>query len=345
MAPRAHWKGYLKLSLVSCPIALYSAIDASQRIAFRQINRATGHRLRHQLVDTVTGEVVESHDKARGYEVDDNEFVAVEDEELKKAREDARAATLSAIPDRAIVVSKPEARSHEEGERTPRRRAPEPIVEPPPAPRIENTRAIEIERFVPRAQIDPRCHHTPYYVAPRDVIGQEAFAVIRDAISGKDVVAMGRVVLSNRERPIILQAMGAGLLGMTLRYAHEIRAETDYFADIPNIKLPEEMLSVAEHIVEAKLADFDPAQLEDRYRAALVPILREKKSQARKRGTPATPSKKTVVNLMDVLKHSLTIEQPLTKKRAAAAAKSSSTKRTKVRPEPVNRKRRSALGL
>jgi len=90
MAPRPTWKGYLKLSLVSCPIALYPAVDASERIAFRQVNRETGNRLRHQLVDSVTGDVVESREKARGYEVGDRQFVFVEDEELEEARAEAR---------------------------------------------------------------------------------------------------------------------------------------------------------------------------------------------------------------------------------------------------------------
>ena len=90
MAPRPYWKGHLKLSLVSCPIALYPAVDASERVSFRQVNRETGNRLRQQLVDSVTGEAVETHEKARGYEVGDNQFVVVEDEELESARAEAR---------------------------------------------------------------------------------------------------------------------------------------------------------------------------------------------------------------------------------------------------------------
>ena len=86
MAPRAHWKGFLKLSLVSCPIALYPAISAAEKISFRQVNRETGNRLRQQLVDTVTGEVVESQNKGRGYEVGENDFLIVQDHELKAAQ-------------------------------------------------------------------------------------------------------------------------------------------------------------------------------------------------------------------------------------------------------------------
>jgi DNA end-binding protein Ku len=179
----------------------------------------------------------------------------------------------------------------------------------PPRPRIENTRTIDIERFIPRSQIDLRYHHTPYYVAPRDVMGQEAFAVIRDAMAGKDVVAMGHIVLSNRERPIILEPLGLGLLGTTLRYAHEIRREAEYFADIPQMQLPAQMESLAGHIVDKMLADFDPALLEDRYRTVLVSKLSEKRSEMPERAGAAVPSRAKVVNLMEILQRSLAAGQ------------------------------------
>src|SRR5436190_5118565 len=98
MAPRPHWKGFLKLSLVSCPIALYPAISPAERISFRQVNKRTGHRLRQQLVDSVTGEVVEAHDKGRGYEVGQDQFLVVQDEELTRAREEARDRPFTAPP-------------------------------------------------------------------------------------------------------------------------------------------------------------------------------------------------------------------------------------------------------
>src|SRR4051794_14147008 len=90
MPPRAYWKGWLKVSLVSCPIALYPATAASERVSFRQVNRQTGNRLRQQLVDDVTGAVVQSQDKARGYEIGERQYLVVEDVELDEAREEAR---------------------------------------------------------------------------------------------------------------------------------------------------------------------------------------------------------------------------------------------------------------
>ena len=150
---RPYWKGYLKLSLVSCPIALYTASSSTERVSFRQINKKTGNRLRQQLVDEVTREPVEGEDKGRGYEYSKNAYLPVDDEELE-----------------AIA--------------------------------IESTHTIEIDSFVPREQIDERYLDSPYYITPDDQVGQDAFAVIREAMRGKGLVALARVVLAKRERVI-----------------------------------------------------------------------------------------------------------------------------------------------
>ena len=187
MAPaRPYWKGYLKLSLVSCPIALYTGTSSTERVSFRQINKKTGNRLRQQLVDEVTREPVEGADKGRGYEYAKNAYIPVDDDELD-----------------AIA--------------------------------IESNHTIEIDSFVPREQIDERYLDSPYYITPNDQVGQEAFAVIREAMRGKGMAALGRVVLAKRERVIMLQPWDKGLMGTTLRYPYEIRDAKDYFDDIPNV--------------------------------------------------------------------------------------------------------------
>jgi Ku protein len=146
---------------------------------------------------------------------------------------------------------------------------------------------------------------------------------------------MGRVVLANRERPIMLEPMGLGLRGITLRYRHEIRSEAEYFGDIPQMSLPKEMLSIAEHIVELKLEDFDPAYLEDRYRTVLVSMLKEKSATMPPRANPAAPSQKNVIDLMAMLKKSLQVERPASEKglksrrAAAAVSKTVDAKRSK----------------
>ena len=346
MAPRAHWKGYLKLSLVSCPIALYPAVSAAERISFRQVNKQTGHRLRQQLVDSVTGEVVKSHDKGRGYEIAEQQFLLVQDEELEAARQEARkrpagpasinkAAPLTEGPETSRATAR-----RSEARRLEAVREEQPAeVTPPPAPvRVESTRTIEIERFIPRAQIDARYHDTPYYVAPRDEIGQEAFAVIREAMHGQEVVGLGRVVLAKRERPFIIQPLGKGICGTTLRYAHEIKNEAEYFDRIPDLTLPDDLLEIAERILESKMADFDPAFIEDRYRSVLVSMLKEKQAKLPVKTLQATkPSSRNVINLMDALKRSLETERsvftpkPLAKSTSRREVKST-LKRSAAKP-------------
>ena len=117
------------------------------------------------------------------------------------------------------------------------------------AVQIESTRTIEIDRFVPRSEIDDRYIDSPYYLAPDGKVGQDAFAVIRDTIAKMNMVAIGRVVLTRREHIIALESRGRGLLGLTLRYPYEVRDEQPYFEDIPDLKLPKEMLDLATHIV------------------------------------------------------------------------------------------------
>src|SRR5688572_6107642 len=103
MAPRPYWKGFLKLSLVSVPIGLYPAVSAAERVTFRQVNKETGHRLRRQMVDAVTGEVVGSEQKGRGYEIGQDQFLTVEDHELQEARQEARIRPR-AIPARTAIA-------------------------------------------------------------------------------------------------------------------------------------------------------------------------------------------------------------------------------------------------
>src|SRR2546426_2712929 len=174
MAPRPNWKGYLKLSLVSCPIAMYPATSSAERVSFRQINKRTGNRLKQQLVDAVTGDVVDTADKGRGYEIGRDQYLPVEDSELE-------------------------------------------------ALRLESTHTIDIEKFVPRAEIDERYLDSPYYIVPEDTVGQEAFAVIREAMRRKNVVGLGRVVVSRRERIVMLEPREKGLMAVTLRYAYWVR--------------------------------------------------------------------------------------------------------------------------
>jgi DNA end-binding protein Ku len=157
--------------------------------------------------------------------------------------------------------------------------------------------------------MDPVYFQMPYYIAPRDEVGQEAFAVIRDAMRGKEVVAMGRVVLARRERPLIIEPLARGLRGTTLRFAHEIRDAADYFAGIPEVRLPEEMLRIAEHIVETRTGEFDCTYLEDRYRTVMIAKLKAKQAAQPVQAPVIAPARENITDLMDALKRSLGAEK------------------------------------
>jgi DNA end-binding protein Ku len=273
VAPRAYWKGYLKLSLVSCPIALYPAASEREKISFHQLNKETGNRIRYKKIDAETGDDVEQASIIKGYEVAKDNYIEITRDELE-------------------------------------------------AVAIESKRTIEIEQFVPRNQIDELYIRDPYYIAPDGKVGQQAFAVIREAIRKEGMVAVGKVVFTSREHIIALEARDNGMLGVTLRYPYEVRKQADYFEDIPDEKVPKDMLDLALHIVETKRGDFEPDKFEDQYEQALKEII-EKKASGQKIEPPKEPARSNVVNLMDALRASVEAgghTEP-SKKRAAAPSR------------------------
>jgi DNA end-binding protein Ku len=255
MAPRANWKGFLRLSLVTCPIALFPATSESEKISFNQINRRTGHRIKYQKVDADTGEEVASEDIVKGYKVDTDSYLEVSKDELENIA-------------------------------------------------LESTRTIDIDQFVPRSEIDDLYLVRPYYIVPDGKVGHDAYAVIRETIRSLDKVALGRVVLTNREHVISLEARDNGLMGMLLRYPYEVRNSAEYFDDVQDVKVTKDMLDLAKHIVEQKSGHFDPSKFEDHYEAALQDLL-NKKQKGQPIARVETRSTGNVVNLMDALRASL----------------------------------------
>ncbi len=257
MAPRPYWRGYLRLSLVTCPVVLYPATTQAERTHFHQINKRTGNRLRQQMVDEETGEPVDKEDKGRGYELSKGKYVEIEEDELE-------------------------------------------------AIQIESTHTIEIDRFVPKKEIDQRYLDRPYYIAPGgDKVGEEAFAVIRDAMKDSDRVALGRIVLARREHVMAIEPMGKGMLGTSLRYPYELREEKPFFADVRSPRIPRETIELARHILESKSGHFDPSEFEDEYETALKALVRRKAKGHTIEVPEERPEPSNVVNLMDALRQSL----------------------------------------
>src|SRR6202049_2357958 len=255
MAPRANWKGFLRLSLVTCPVALYPATSDTEKVSFNQINRKTGHRIKYARVDADTGEEVAAEDIMKGFKVETDTYVEVTKEELENVA-------------------------------------------------LESTRTIEIDEFVQRDEIDPRYIIRPYYLCPDGKVGHDAFAVIRETIREMDKVAIGRVVLTNREHIIALEALDKGLMGTLLRYPYEVRDEKEYFDDIQDVRVTKDMLDLAKHIVNQKTADFEPEKFEDHYEEALTELINAKRN-GRTISAKPRPKGENVVDLMDALKKSI----------------------------------------
>jgi DNA end-binding protein Ku len=279
MAPRANWKGFLRLSLVTCPVALYPATSESEKISFNQLNRATGHRIKYLKVDADTGDEVPNEDIVKGYKVDTDTFIEVTKEELENVA-------------------------------------------------LESTRTIEIDEFVDRSDIDPRYLIRPYYLRPDGKVGHDAFAVIRDTIREMDKVAIGRLVLTNREHIIAMEPLGKGLMGTLLRYPYEVRDPKEYFDEIQDVKVTKDMLDLARHIVDQKSGSFEPGKFEDQYESALVELINQKRA-----GNPIVPRERprgeNVVDLMEALRRSVgseALERKAPRKPAKKAKKAAGQK-------------------
>src|SRR3978361_993060 len=256
MAPRANWKGFLRLSLVTCPVALYPATSESEKVSFNQLNRKTGHHIKTAKVDADTGEEVANEDIVKGYKVDTDTFIEVTKQELENVA-------------------------------------------------LESTRTIEIDEFGDRSEIDPRHLIRPYYLVPDGKVGHDAFAVIRETIREMNKVAIGRVVLTNREHIIALEPFDKGLMGTLLRYPYEVRDAAEYFDDIQDVKVTKDMLDLARHIVEQKSGHFDPTKFEDHYEAALTELINKKRNGERITSVSKPVSNDNVISLMDALKRSI----------------------------------------
>ena len=291
VSPRAYWKGYLRLSLVSCPIQLFPATSEREKIRFHQINKNTGNRIKYCKIDAVTGGQVNDDDIVMGYEVSKGKYIEITEEELE-------------------------------------------------AVAIEGRHTIEIDQFIPRTEIDDLYLNNPYYITPNGEVGQQAYAVIREAIKKESMVALGRVIFTTREHVIALEPHGKGLLAVTLRYPYEVRREEDYFGDLPDERVPREMLDLAIHIVETKAGHFHPENFEDHYERALKELI-AKKQRGEKIEKPRQPAAAKVINLMEALRQSAAHERGSRRReqgaqRAAARHRRSPANRPSARARKVS---------
>ena len=260
MAPRPYWKGYLKLSLVTCPVAMTPATSESEKVRFHTLNKETGNRVVSQYVDSVTGKRVKEENEAKGYARGENDYVILTDDDL-----DAVA--------------------------------------------LDTVKTIDIDTFVPAESIEWVYLEKPHYLMPDDPVGQEAFAVIRDAMTADHVVGVSKLVVGRRERAVVLEPRGEGIVLWTLRFGNEVRPEESYFEDIDEKSDPE-LAPLVQQLIKQKTKTWSPTMVSDPIQESLLAIIEEKRKALRpKRATKGkkdeTPPASNVVNIMDALRKSV----------------------------------------
>jgi DNA end-binding protein Ku len=281
MAYRPTWQGHLKLSLVTCPVALYTATNSAGDVHFNLINPKTNNRIKMITTDPDTGPI-ERSELQKGFEVSKGEYILLTNEEIASVK-------------------------------------------------LESTKTIEIERFVPGDEIDRLYWDNPYFLAPDGKLAQEAFGVIRTAMEKSGQIALGRVVIGTRERILALEPRDKGILAYTIRTDAEVRKPDEIFGGISDKAADPAMIAIAEKIIEQQEGPFDPSQFVDRYEEALKALIEDKK-KGHKPAKVAEPDDTNVVDLMSALRASLSAKdkgaaKPADKvKPAKAPAKSKARK-------------------
>jgi len=270
MAPRPTWQGHLRLSLVTCPVALYTATSPAGDVHFNLLHKETHNRIKMIPTDPDIGPV-ERADLVKGYEYEKGEYIVVTQDEIDSVR-------------------------------------------------LESTRTIDIERFVDATDIDRLYWDNPYFLAPDGKLALEAYTVIREAMEKTGKIALGRVVMHQRERLLALEPRDNGMMAWSLRSNREVRDPATIFDDIADRKPDAAMIAIAEKIIEQKEGPFDPSEFNDRYEDALRALIKEKEKGKGRKVTVEAPEETNVVDLMDALRKSLGQKGGAATKKAAAKA-------------------------
>ncbi len=258
---RPYWKGYLKLSLVTCPVNMTPATSESEKVRFHTLNKETGNRVVSQYIDSVTGKPVKDENEAKGYARGENDYVILTDDDLDRVA-------------------------------------------------LDTVKTIDIEKFAPAESIEWVYLEKPHYLMPDDAVGNEAFAVIRDAMKADKVVGISKLVVGRREKAVVLEPRDEGIVLWSLRFGDEVRPEEAYFEDIDDEADPD-LLPLVQQLIKQKTKRWSPDMVSDPIQESLLKLIAEKKKAlkpkkktAKAKDAPAS----NVINIMDALRKSVADE-------------------------------------
>jgi DNA end-binding protein Ku len=260
---RPYWKGYLKLSLVTCPVNMSPATSESEKVRFHTLNKETGNRVVSQYIDSVTGKPVKDENEAKGYARGENDYVILTDDDLDRVA-------------------------------------------------LDTVKTIDIEKFAPAESIEWVYLEKPHYLMSDDAVGNEAFAVIRDAMKADKVVGISKLVVGRREKAVVLEPRDEGIVLWSLRFGDEVRPEEAYFEDIDDEADPD-LVPLVQKLIQQKTKRWSPDMVSDPIQESLLKLIEEKKKvlkpkkkTAKAKDAPAPAS--NVINIMDALRKSVADE-------------------------------------
>ncbi|ULJ81573.1 Ku protein (plasmid) [Rhizobium sp. C104] len=260
---RPYWKGYLKLSLVTCPVNMTPATSESAKVRFHTLNKETGNRVVSRYIDSVTGKPVKDENEAKGYARGENDYVILTDDDLDRVA-------------------------------------------------LDTVKTIDIEKFAPAESIEWVYLEKPHYLMPDDAVGNEAFAVIRDAMKADKVVGISKLVVGRREKAVVLEPRDEGIVLWSLRFGDEVRPEEAYFQDIEDEADPD-LVPLVQKLIKQKTKRWSPDMVSDPIQESLLALIEEKKkalkpqkksSKTKQAAAPAS----NVINIMDALRKSVANE-------------------------------------
>lgn len=179
---------------------------------------------------------------------------------------------------------------------------------------LDSTRTIDIQTFTKRDTIEWIWLDKPYYLTPNEAVAQEAFSVIRDAMASQDMVGISRLVISRRERAVMLEPRGKGIVLWTLRYGDEVRDQDSYFDDIGDEKADSDLMPLIQQLIKKQTQPWDAKMVVDPVQESLLDIIKAKKkalgkpAKAKAKAQEPSPPPSNVINIMDALRKSVAAE-------------------------------------